>query len=369
MKGNNRYEDLVKELGRHARVKKVDGYECVIKPIPGIEASGRLDPRVYEVQLRGQQAIKDNPMPQLAPGDPGFIGQMRAMMGWENKDITASQIETEFKTITGTYGDIPLRIYKPSVIHGQKRPAVVFFHGGGFIGGSVDVVENPCKALAEKAEAVVVSVDYRLAPEHPFPAGVTDCFESVKWVYDHAEELGVDPSFICVSGDSAGGNMAAVCSLMDRDQGTDMIRYQALIYPTVNMAGAETEDFRWSLGAYDIREHEELIMPGLMGMKGSGDLIPNFYLPEGADKHNPYFSPLLAENLSRQPETLIIAAEYDYLRIEDEAYAAKLARFGVPTRYIRYNGMDHAFLDKTGLYPQAEDCLNEISKDIRRLTK
>ena len=181
----------------------------------------------------------------LDPSDmTGFVKGMRAMMGWNNDDVTKTKVETTYKTIDGTNGPIPLRIYTPT--NEGILPAVVFFHGGGFMGGSVDVVENPCKALAEKAGAVVVSVDYRLAPEHSFPAGLTDCFDTVKWVYEQAEDIRVNSQQIAVSGDSAGGNLATVCALMDHEKGTGMIKFQALIYPTVNMSAAPTEDLSWS---------------------------------------------------------------------------------------------------------------------------
>lgn len=366
MENKEQYEKLVCSLAAKAVIGKRDDYPFVIKPIPDSDEQGQLDPRVYRVQQQQAQAMASMERTIPDPSDmTKFVSTIRAMFGWVNEDITETKVDTTYKTIEGSNGPIPLRIYTP--IQEGSLPVVVFFHGGGFIGGSVDVVENPCKALAEKAGAVVVSVDYRLAPEHAFPAGLTDCFETVQWVYKHAEEIQADPHKIAVSGDSAGGNLATVCALMDRDKGTNMIKYQALIYPTVNMADVEIEDFKWSLDQYDIRNHQEFIVPSVQGLGQMSEMILNMYLQNNAEPTNPYFSPLLAEDLRGMPETLIVVAEFDYLRLECEAYARKLTRAGVATKLIQYNGVDHAFIDKSGLYPQAEDCLHEIAKDIKRI--
>ncbi|MDQ6421634.1 alpha/beta hydrolase [Paenibacillus sp. LHD-117] len=364
MNNNDQYQQLVSRLQDKAVSVLRDDYEFVVKPIPDSDETGRLDPRVFEIQKAF--AMSATEMPKIDPSNlHEFVQGMRSMMGWDNLDITLDPIDTAYKVIEGTNGLIPMRIYSPS--REGLKPAIVFFHGGGFIGGTVDVVENPCKALAEKAGAVVVNVDYRLAPEHAYPAGLNDCFEAVQWVYEHAEELGVNPQQIGVAGDSAGGNMAAVCALMDRDQGTGMIRYQALIYPTVNMGNIETEDFRWSLDEYEIRDHRELIVGGIQELGEGSDMIIQLYLQNRAELTDPYFAPLLADDLTGLPETLIVTAEYDYLRIENEAFARKLARTGIATKLIQYNGMDHAFMDKIGQYPQAEDCMSEIAKDVRRI--
>ena len=216
-------------------------------------------------------------------------------------------------------------------------------------------------------QAHSVFVDYRLAPEHPYPAGLTDCFDAVRWVHDHADELGVDPASIAVAGDSAGGNLATVCAMIDRDRKLGLIKYQALIYPSVNMAGAEEEGHRWSLEAYEIRNHREYIeqILGFVGADHGRPKLHELYLQGRIDVTHPHMSPLLAD-LHGMPETLIITGEFDFLRLENEAYARKLARSGVKTTVIRYNGVDHAFMDKIGLYPQAEDCMTEIALRVRR---
>ncbi|WP_372662331.1 alpha/beta hydrolase [Cohnella sp.] len=338
-----------------------------IKRIPDSEVEGDLDPRVMKVTQEQMKKFASFPKLETEDGEIGHfpIEQMRAMMGWPNSDITSTVITTEERVIIGRNGEIPVRIYAPN--KSESLPAVVFFHGGGFIGGTARAVENPCKFLAEQAGAVVINVDYRLAPEHPYPSGLHDCFDVIKWVYENAGDIQVNRDQIAVSGDSAGGNLSTVCALMDRDLGTGMIKYQALIYPTVNMAGVETEDFRWNIEEYNVNHNHEIIRGIILALGGNG--LSTLYLQGNTDVSNPYVSPLLANDLSGLPPALIIEAEYDYLRLEGEAYARKLLRFGIPAQMIRYNGMDHAFMDKIGLYPQAKDCMLEIAEGIKKTFK
>jgi acetyl esterase/lipase len=325
------------------------------KPIPGSDRKGDLDPRVLEV-LAGRktaslfQATLD-------------IEAVRASMGWPNTDVGSGGIRSEERSIPGSGGPIPVRIYSPR--KSGRMPAVVFFHGGGFIGGSLKTVENPCKALAEKAGALVVSVDYRLAPEFPYPAGLSDCFDAVTWVYGEARELNIEKKRIAVAGDSAGGNFAAACAIMDRDRRTGMIALQALIYPTVDLVCRPREDYVWDLSEYDIRDHRELIEGMLLAMRRDVEFLRSAYL-RGRDPADPLVSPLYLADAAGLPPTLILTAEYDALRLEAEAFARKLTKASVRTRLIRYCGMDHAFLDKIGLYPQAEDCVEEIAMEVRR---
>lgn len=352
------YDKLLGILETSAETKEVEGIRSVIKHIPDLHIAGDLDPRVLKVISSYTNLSEEE---QTEPANVS-IEAIRASMGWLNRDVTTTEITTELISIPSKEHDIPARIYRP--ISNELLPAVVFFHGGGFIGGSLKTVENPCKALAEKAHAAVVSVDYRLAPEHPFPAGLEDCLTAVKWVYENAEKLGINKEQLAVCGDSAGGNLAAVCSLLDSQQGTNRIKYQALIYPVVNPGRIDTEDHRWDINEYEVFHHHELIKGVILALAGSSSMLNKLYL-QGADVTDIRVSPLLADDLNGLPETLIINAEYDYLRLQAEAYARKLARSGVKTKMIQYKGMDHAFIDKIGDYPQAEDCMNEIAKELK----
>jgi acetyl esterase len=153
--------------------------------------------------------------------------------------------------------------------------------------------------LAEKAGAVVISVDYRLAPEHPFPAGLTDCFDTVRWAHEHAGEINGDPDWIAVSGDSAGGNLAAACTLTDRDQGLGLIRFQALIYPVVDVAHLPNDEYTWELAQYEINNHHPYIEKMMAMLKPGGpNLVEQWYVPAEVDATNPYISPIFAKDVS-----------------------------------------------------------------------
>ena len=352
------YDQLVHRLAELGQPQTIDGIETIIKPIPDSNVTGDLDPRVLAV-IQGYSASEPKPSFDLASA--------RASMGWPNRDVTKTVITTEAVNIPSRDGDIPARMYRPDT--DETLPVILFFHGGGFFGGTLDTVENPCKRLAEQANALVVSVDYRLAPEHPFPAGLHDCFAAVEWVYTQAEVLHVDRNQIAVAGDSAGGNLATACCLMDRAQGTNWITFQALVYPVVNLGSIPTADYKWDIGQYEIEHNHELIQGVVMALADSDGLLNKVYLQGKVETTDPLVSPLFAEDVKGLPPALIITAEYDYLRLEGEAYARKLARGGVKTRLIQYRGMDHAFMDKLGDYPQAEDCMIEIANGLKEMTR
>ncbi|WP_445002301.1 alpha/beta hydrolase [Exiguobacterium alkaliphilum] len=352
------YAQLADYLSQSQNRNHKDGVETIIKPIPDSEVTGDLDPRVLAV-IKGYAAAE--------PGTSFDLASARASMGWPNRDVTTTVITTDHVMIPSADGDIPARMYRPDTT--ETLPVILFFHGGGFFGGTLETVEHPCKLLAEKANALVVSVDYRLAPEHPFPAGLNDCFRAVEWVHEHADELGVSRDDIAVAGDSAGGNLATACCLMDRAQGTNWITFQALVYPVVNVGSIPTEDYEWTLDRYEIKHHHDLIRGVVMALGDSEKLLNQIYLQGKAELTNPLVSPLFADDVMGLPPALIITAEYDYLRLEGEAYARKLARDDVPTRLIQYRGMDHAFMDKLGDYPQAKDCMTEIANGLKEMTR
>nr|WP_251130685.1 alpha/beta hydrolase [Exiguobacterium sp. s124] len=353
------YEHLIDRLNQHQQLTRANHLETIIKPIPDSDRTGDLDPRVFATLTTNHSGDE--------PDGEFNLAVARASMGWPNRDQTTTAIKTEYVKIPSVDGNIPARLYRPH--HTESVPAILFFHGGGFFGGTLETVENPCKLLAERANAVVISVDYRLAPEHPFPAGLNDCYRAFEWVYDNASELNILKNRIGVAGDSAGGNLATACCLMEQERGKARIRYQALVYPVVNLGSIPTDDFEWTLDAYDISNHHDLIRGVVLALADPDSLLNDLYLQGKADVTHPLVSPLLAEDVTTLPPALIVTAEYDYLRLEGEAYARKLSEAGIPTRLIQYRGMDHAFMDKLGDYPQAEDCMNEIAKGLKELTK
>lgn len=361
MKDDN-YTNLVKVLKSKIKVVKSNGIDVNVKQIPDLDEEGVLDPRVYKIMTETRENDEKEKDNFVFNGYP--IGEIRQSMGWDNKDITTREITTVYKRIKGENGVIPIRIYTPKT-NKSKMPCLIFFHGGAFIGGTVDVLENPCKAISDMANAVVISVDYRLAPENPFPKGIIDCFDAVKYAYNNPSVLNIDKEKICVAGDSAGGNFAAVCSLKDRNEKTNMIKYQALIYPVVILTNKNGKEYNWNISQYNIKNNDKMITESVVALSDNSSM-KDLYI-QGANSEQSYISPLLENDFSNLPKTLIINAEYDYLRIQGEIYVKKLIEAGVNARNIRYNGINHAFIDKCGIYPQAEDCFNEIAKDIRNL--
>jgi acetyl esterase len=236
--------------------------------------------------------------------------------------------KVEDRLIPGPGGQIPVRFYTP-----QGRapfPVLVFFHGGGFVIGSIELYEEFCRALTNGAGCIVISVGYRLAPEHKFPAAVEDCYAATKWVAVNAKAIGGDSMRIAVGGDSAGGNLAAVVALIARDKGTVPLVFQLLMYPATNLAH-DTLSAQENANGYFLTGDDMFWFRSL-------------YLSNNADHDNPYASPLQAQDLHGLPPALVITAEYDPLRDEGEAYAARLREAGVTTVCTRYNGMIHGFL-------------------------
>ena len=248
----------------------------------------------------------------------------------------------EDRTIPGPAGAIPIRIYRPA---GEALPVVMYFHGGGWVIGSIDSHDGYARALAKAARAIVVSVGYRLAPEHPYPAAAEDAYAATRWASENANALGGKAGPVGVAGDSAGGNLAAVVALMAHDRGGPDIGCQILIYPITD-CGFETSSYR------DFAEDYFLTREA---MKWFWDQ----YCPAHADRRHAYLSPARAESLTGLPPALILTAEYDPLRDEAEFYAEKLREAGNETKLIRYEGMIHGFTRRFHLFDEAHHALRE----------
>ena len=255
------------------------------------------------------------------------------------------------RTIPGPGGKIPVRIYTPE---GSKPlPVLVYFHGGGGVLGNLDSVHGSCTVLANRAYAIVVSVDYRLAPEHPFPAAVQDCWAATRWVVDNAALIGADPERIAVGGDGSGASIAAVVALMARDEAYPKLRFQLLLYPDT-----DTADFSASC-----QENGR-------GYFLTTDLMRWFYahyLPEEKDRSDWRASPLRAPDKSGLAPALIITAEYDPLRDEGEAYAAELRRSGTTVTSMRYPGQIHGFATNlAGAMDEGKRALEQAGRHLRQ---
>ena len=251
-------------------------------------------------------------------------------------------------TIPGPGGELPLRVYRPA--SARPLPALLYFFGGGWVLGTIDTADGVSRSLANSSGALVAVVGYRLAPEHPFPAAVEDCYAAVRWVAGHAEEIGADPARLVVGGDSAGGNLAAAVALRARADGPALAG-QLLVYPNTD----QLADDRSMRAADD---------PFLFNRR-SVAWYRRHYLANPDDAADPLASPLRAESLAGLPPTLVITAEYDPLRDQGEAYAHRLADAGVQVELSRYPGMAHGFFTMAGTVDASRAAIQQASSFVR----
>ncbi len=253
--------------------------------------------------------------------------------------------------VSGPSGPFTIRTYRPADAGKAARlPVLVWFHGGGFVLGDLSTTDSTARALANGSGAVVASVDYHLAPEHPFPAAVDDAATAVDWVVANADDLGVDPARLAVGGDSAGGNLAAVVSQLAKAARRPAIAFQLLVYPVTDFVGDYRVDARQRRGVLPHRADHGVVRPPV---------------PRGRDGSNPRVSPLRSTDLSGLPPALVITAEFDPLRDEGEAYAAALTAAGVPVEHVRFDGEIHGFFGMDFL-PDCVEARALASRALRR---
>jgi acetyl esterase len=252
--------------------------------------------------------------------------------------------------IEGPGGALPVRLYAPA---GSGHPLVVFFHGGGWVLGGLESYDGVCRALSNASDCAVLSVDYRLAPEHPFPAAVEDAYAATRWADEHAGGINCDPDRIAVAGDSAGGNLAAVVSLMARDRDGPAIAHQSLLYPAVA-----------SPAVHEFPSYEENA-EGYLFEAASVEWFLERYVPNPVDHRNAYFAPLLARDHSGLPPATVLTAGFDMLRDEGREYADRLESAGVPVEAVEYEGMIHGFVSLLGQLDAARDAVETVGEELR----
>lgn len=361
-----RYEQsLAKAMHEDTSTINVYGVEIQVKHIPDEPRPGCFDPREFEFVKQAFEAGE--------PKEP-TVQEMRDRMGFPNLNMNTVEIHTRYEEHNFDGNTVGIWIYRPRKPEGRTgRPGFIYLHGGGWIGGTTYTVENPCKLLAELADCVVFNIDYSLAPEKPYPNGLNDCFSALEYIYANAEKFGVDKNRIGMGGDSAGGNLTAACAIRDRDEGTNMLKYQALIYPAVTLSNTKIPEYEWKLEDFEMSPgHRAYIESGLLlGRPNDDDKSPleiaGLYLQHGENLDDPAISPLLAKSHAGLCKALIAVAEFDGLRIQGEVYGKLMRNAGVDTRIIRYKGVVHAFFDKLGYLPQAEDLVWEMANDIKNL--
>ena len=308
----------------------------------------RLDPEVRAV-LAAMEAQGGPPLESLPP-------QVARELGGESLKAVSGEPEqvarVENLQMPGPGGPIPIRVYAPEV--GGTRPGLVYFHGGGWVVGNIDTHDGVCRALARRSGAVVVSVDYRLAPEHKFPAAVDDCYAATLWVAANAANLGIDSSRIAVGGDSAGGTLSTVIARKCRDHHSPSLALQVLVYPVANMRSFDTASHREFADGY------YLTAPMM-------EWFRTLYLGRPEDGAHIDASPLFTPDLRGLPPALVITAECDILRDEGEAYAKRLEQAGVPVTYTLYKGMIHPFFSMPGVLTQARKAIDQVAAAVREM--
>lgn len=308
----------------------------------------------------------------LHPQCKALLDQMAALGGKPMEEMTPVELRTnraesatafqalagppqavarvENRAIPGPAQPIPIRVYWPET--GRKLPVLVYFHGGGWVIGNLDQVDAQCRALANGAQCVVVNVDYRLAPEHKFPAAADDAYAVVRYVAEHAAEFDADPSRIAVGGDSAGGNLATVVCLMARDGRGPKIAFQLLVYPVTDY-----DDDRPS-------SHE--FAEGYLLTRGAMGYFWGHYVASPEEGRSPHASPLNAKSLAGLPPAMVLTAECDPIRDQGEAYARRLQEAGVPVTMKRYAGAIHVFFNLGGVIDAGKEAVADAAAAVHK---
>jgi acetyl esterase len=300
----------------------------------------------------------------LHPQAQAFLEQVQASGQPRLYELSAVEVRLAVEPIAELIGDgpavedvrdlsipvrdaeIPARRYQPAGAHGT----IVWLHGGGWVMNGLAAVDAMCRILATTAGATVVSVDYRVAPEHPFPVPLDDCFDALRWI---AELDGSSP--LVVGGDSAGGNMAAVCALRARDAGGPQLAAQVLVYPAT--------DTDMTTASYAEHGSNELLMLGTKEMAWFFDQ----YVPNARDREDPEVSPLRAQDLSGLPPAIVVVAEYDPLRDDGLRYAERLSASGVDVTLLSYDDMPHVFFSFVNLFEAGNEAVTRVGEKLRAL--
>ena len=310
-----------------------------------------LDPQAKAL-LDGMAA---NPAPKISDLPVEAGREMYRQMAAQLDPVDTPIGRTEDLSFEGPGGTVAVRVYTPVAAGSGALPAIIYFHGGGWVIGDLETHDALCRTLANETGAKVIAVDYRLAPEHPYPAAVEDCYAAVRWVEQQASALGIDANRLAVAGDSAGGNLSAVvCQKALREKGPQLC-FQLLIYPVTD-AAADTESRR-------------LFGSGYFLETDTMNWFYDKYVPNPGDRTQPDVSPAQAPSLKGLPPALVITAGFDILRDEGAAYARALQAAGVAARHVDYEGMVHGFFNMQGVLDVAKTAVRDAAAALRDALK
>ena len=302
---------------------------------------------------RGQVVLGEVPLGQVPPA--------QSRLAFNNSFSLLKSIGGIFEkvdfvrdlSLPGPGGEIPCRLYRPD--KGTDHPLFVYLHGGGWVLGGLDSADNVARFICKHVNCAVLSVDYRLAPEHVFPAAVEDALAAVKWAAAHAGELGGDPKRVLVGGDSGGGTLTAVVAQMCRQEGAPRLAGQVLFYAATDAVHLDSPSYK------------EFDGPSYGLPRRDVEWYLDQYTPDPKERLNPQVSPLLAKDLHGLAPALVVTAEFDVLRDEGEAYARRMQEAGVKVKLMRCNGMIHGFVSTIGLIKRATMYFEEIAGEVRKM--
>ncbi len=347
-------QEALQLMNKKAFTKDYHGLELKYKAIPETDVPGAMDPRVLKASKKMSLMMKLIPKSKKANMFADLEGLRKMFAGVKSIPVTDPNMKIDELEADG----VPIRIYHPKA-GGKELPVLYYIHGGGFFGGSMDVVHEACKMITDMMPCITVSVSYRLAPENPFPAGHEDCYTALKWIHKNIEAHGGNKEKIAVSGDSAGGNLCVYCGYRDTKEKTGMVKAIIPYYPTVNMCGKKDDIFTNDPNEIEVYDKHKKYVLGMLSMMGSmsnlGDMLGV------KDASIPELSPYQAD-VTGFPPTLLMVGQHDFLFLETIAFGVKLKNAGVKVEAIIYCGMGHAFLDQVGVAPQAEDSLMEVKR-------
>ncbi|MEG0563871.1 alpha/beta hydrolase [Anaerorhabdus sp.] len=360
--------DLIKEMNERCYYKTMANTKIIMKPIPETDEVGILDER-YLKKIKSVSKLTRFVPDQLLKLGPNKTIVDGLKIGFDlkkSKIITTDELKVDQITIRGKDNNLlPLRIYHPND-KSKPSPILYYIHGGGFFAGNLDVPDEYLRYIACNYNILIFSIDYRLAPQYPYPKGHEDCYEGFKWVCEHCDYYYGNINQIFVSGDSAGGNLAHYCVIKDIEEEQFKIKGQCLLYPALNLAEVVDEYSSWAMNKYEIsKKQEDAVNLSIQLIKNGGVQIMNGVLNE--NPNNIYLTPYLYET-TKLPPTLIMVGEYDYLKVESIAYTIKNKKIGNPIELLIYKGMGHGFGDFFGYYPQAEDSAIEIAEFILNIS-
>ena len=317
--------------------------------VPPVIDGQRLAPDIHALIRIAEVFRGDSLRSKGEPAEARAERQQEARIVAHRPPIAMERIEP--LELPGPAGTIAARLYMPLRPAQEPAPLLVYYHGGGWVIGDLETHDDPCRFLAAHSGAAVMAIDYRLAPEHPFPAAVEDAQAAYEWAVAGAERLGVASGRIGVGGDSAGANLAAAVCLTSRDRELPNPSMQLLIYPVTETAGT----------ARSRRTFAE----GFLLTRGDMDWFEERYLPPEVDREDPRVALLNAENLSGLPPAYIAVAGFDPLRDEGEAYAERLREAGVQVALRRHPGLVHSYANLTAICPSARDAMLEAAGALR----